>query len=176
MNRRPDLSAQGSHPMSAHHPVHGWNSGNCGLVALANSGWQPSPGWRKGLMVDLRRGGQLYRCPPAKIGLGGVSRSRRLAVRACSSALNSMRMNMVDWAGRCRCPRLACGSTQPSLVMSSGRACNGRKVARRAGNDMDGVIVGLCAGGASAVTFPDWAAAGVARAERCGVFPRVQSR
>src|SRR5260370_14256586 len=60
-----------------------------------------------------------------------------------------MRMKMVDWRAR-PVPRLL-GLNTGVLVLSSVALQWAPVAARR--NDMDGVIVGLCAGGASAVTF-----------------------
>ncbi|HMC97303.1 MAG TPA: hypothetical protein VKG92_06620, partial [Flavobacteriales bacterium] len=86
--------------------------------------------------------------PAAKIGLGVF-----LAVAGSLFALfisaYSMRMNMVDWRAL-PVPRLLWFNTGV-LVLSSVALQWAHVAARR--NDMDGVIVGLCAGGASAVTF-----------------------
>src|ERR1700676_2692614 len=86
--------------------------------------------------------------PPAKIGLGVF-----LAVVGSLFALfisaYSMRMNMVDWRAL-PVPRLLWFNTGV-LVLSSVALQWAHVAARR--NDVDGVIVGLCAGGASAVTF-----------------------
>src|SRR4030088_3816674 len=86
--------------------------------------------------------------PAAKIGLGVF-----LAVVSSLFALfisaYSMRMNMVDWRAL-PMPRLLWFNTAV-LVLSSVARKWAHVAARR--NDMDGVIVGLCAGGASAVTF-----------------------
>jgi cytochrome c oxidase subunit 3 len=61
----------------------------------------------------------------------------------------SMRMNMVDWRAL-PVPRLLWFNTGV-LVLSSVALQWAQVAARR--NDMDSVIVGLCAGGASAITF-----------------------
>jgi cytochrome c oxidase subunit 3 len=61
----------------------------------------------------------------------------------------SMRMNMVDWRAL-PMPRLLWFNTA-ALILSS-VALQGAYIAARRSN-IDGVIVGLCAGGASAVTF-----------------------
>jgi cytochrome c oxidase subunit 3 len=86
--------------------------------------------------------------PPAKIGLGVF-----LAVVGSLFALfisaYSMRMTMVDWRSL-PVPRLLWFNTGV-LVLSSVALQWAHVAARR--NDMDGVIVGLCAGGASAITF-----------------------
>ena len=86
--------------------------------------------------------------PAAKIGLGVF-----LAVAGSLFALfisaYSMRMNMLDWRAL-PVPRLLWFNTGV-LVLSSAALQWAHMAARR--NDIDGVIVGLCAGGASAVSF-----------------------
>ena len=86
--------------------------------------------------------------PAAKIGLGVF-----LAVAGSLFALfisaYSMRMNMVDWRAM-PVPGLLWFNTGV-LVLSSIALQWAHVAARR--DDMDGVIIGLCAGGASAVTF-----------------------
>ena len=86
--------------------------------------------------------------PAAKIGLGVF-----LAVVGSLFALfisaYSMRMGMVDWRAL-PAPRLLWFNTGV-LVLSSVALQWAHVAARR--DDMDGVIVGLCAGGASAITF-----------------------
>jgi cytochrome c oxidase subunit 3 len=86
--------------------------------------------------------------PAAKIGLGVF-----LAVAGSLFTLfisaYSMRMNMVDWRA-VPVPGLLWFNSGV-LVVSSVALQWAYVNARR--NDMDGVIVGLCAGGASAVTF-----------------------
>ena len=57
------------------------------------------------------------------------------------------------------------------LVLSSVALQWAHVAARR--NDMERVIVGLCAGGASAACIPCWATAGLATAQRRGVFRDV---
>ena len=105
------------------------------------------PWLEEGVIVDLREesGPSL---PPAKIGLGVF-----LAVVGSLFALfisaYSMRMNMVDWR-TLPVPALLWFNTGV-LVLSSLALQWAHMAARR--DDIDGVIVGLCAGGASAVTF-----------------------
>jgi cytochrome c oxidase subunit III len=123
-----------------------------GIAAIA--GWWLSqqrlaakPWLEEGAIGDFRGGGASS-LPPAKIGLGVF-----LAVVGSLFALfisaYSMRMNMVDWRSL-PVPRLLWFNTGV-LVLSSVALQWAHVAARR--NDMDGVIVGLCAGGASAVTF-----------------------
>jgi cytochrome c oxidase subunit III len=123
-----------------------------GIAAIA--GWWLSqqrlgakPWLEEGVIVDFR-GDSASSMPPAKIGLGVF-----LAVVGSLFALfisaYSMRMNMVDWRAL-PVPRLLWFNTGV-LVLSSVALHWAQVAARR--NDMDGVIVGLCAGGASAVTF-----------------------
>jgi len=113
-----------------------------GIAAIA--GWWLSqqrlaakPWLEQGVITDWREENPSS-LPPAKIGLGVF-----LAVVGSLFALfisaYSMRMSMVDWRAL------------PVLVTSSIALQWAHVAARR--NDMDGVIVGLCAGGASAVTF-----------------------
>src|ERR1700719_4880466 len=126
-----------------------------GIAAIA--GWWLShqrlgakPWLEEGVIVDFREG-SAPSLPPAKIGLGVF-----LAVVGSLFALfisaYSMRMNMVDWRAL-PVPRLLWFNTGV-LVLSSVALQWAHVAARR--NDMDGVIVGLCAGGASAVTFLVW--------------------
>jgi len=123
-----------------------------GIAAIA--GWWLSqqrltakPWLEEGLSVDFREESSSS-LPPAKIGLGVF-----LAVVGSLFALfisaYSMRMTLVDWRAL-PMPRLLWFNTAV-LVMSSVALQWAQVAARR--NDMDGVIVGLCAGGASAVTF-----------------------
>src|SRR5882672_10394063 len=123
-----------------------------GIAAIA--GWWLSqqrlaakPWLEEGLVVDLREQ-STSSLPPAKIGLGVF-----LAVVGSLFALfisaYSMRMNMVDWRAL-PMPRLLWFNTAV-LFLSSVALQWAHMAARR--NDVDGVIVGLCAGGASAVTF-----------------------
>jgi cytochrome c oxidase subunit 3 len=123
-----------------------------GIAAIA--GWWLSqqrlgakPWLEEGVMVDLREE-STSSLPAAKIGLGVF-----LAVVGSLFALfisaYSMRMNMVDWRAL-PLPRLLWFNTGV-LVLSSVALQWAHMAARR--NDIDGVIVGLCAGGASAVIF-----------------------
>jgi cytochrome c oxidase subunit III len=105
------------------------------------------PWLEEGLIVDLREQ-STSSLPTAKIGLGVF-----LAVVGSLFALfisaYSMRMNMVDWRAL-PVPRLLWFNTAV-LILSSVSLQGAHMAARR--NDIDGVIVGLGAGGASAVTF-----------------------
>jgi cytochrome c oxidase subunit 3 len=123
-----------------------------GIAAIA--GWWLSqqrlaakPWLEEGAIGDFRGGGALS-LPPAKIGLGVF-----LAVVGSLFALfisaYSIRMNMVDWRAL-PVPRLLWFNTGV-LVLSSVALQWAHVAARR--NNIDGVIVGLGAGGASAVTF-----------------------
>jgi cytochrome c oxidase subunit 3 len=123
-----------------------------GIAAIA--GWWLSqqrlaakPWLEEGVMVDLREEGTSS-LPPAKIGLGVF-----LAVVGSLFALfisaYSMRMSMVDWR-TLPVPALLWFNTGV-LVLSSAALQWAHVAARR--NDIDGVILGLLAGGASAVTF-----------------------
>jgi cytochrome c oxidase subunit III len=123
-----------------------------GIAAIA--GWWLSqqrlaakPWLEEGVTADLREH-STSSLPPAKIGLGVF-----LAVVGSLFALfisaYSMRMNMVDWRAL-PVPRLLWLNTGV-LVLSSVALQWAYVAARR--NDMNGVIVGLGAGGASAVTF-----------------------
>jgi cytochrome c oxidase subunit III len=123
-----------------------------GIAAIA--GWWLSqqrlgakPWLEEGVTVDLREE-STSSLPPAKIGLGVF-----LAVVGSLFALfisaYSMRMELIDWRSL-PVPRLLWFNTGV-LVLSSVALQWAQVAARR--NDMDGVIVGLCAGGASAITF-----------------------
>jgi cytochrome c oxidase subunit III len=123
-----------------------------GVAAIA--GWWLSqqrlaakPWLEEGVAVDFREESTSI-VPPAKIGLGVF-----LAVVGSLFALfisaYSMRMTMVDWRAL-PMPRLLWFNTAV-LVLSSVALHWAHMAARR--NDIDGVIAGLCAGGASAVTF-----------------------
>jgi cytochrome c oxidase subunit III len=123
-----------------------------GIAAIA--GWWLSqqrltakPWLEEGLIADFREQ-STSSPPPAKIGLGVF-----LAVVGSLFALfisaYSMRMNMVDWRAL-PVPRLLWFNTG-ALVLSSVALQWAYVAARR--NNMDDVIVGLGAGGASAVTF-----------------------
>jgi cytochrome c oxidase subunit 3 len=123
-----------------------------GIAAIA-SWWlslqrlTAKPWLEEGLTADFREQ-STSSLPPAKVGLGVF-----LAVVGSLFALfisaYSMRMNMVDWRAL-PVPRLLWFNTGV-LVLSSVALQWAHVAARR--NDMGGVIVGLCAGGASAVTF-----------------------
>jgi cytochrome c oxidase subunit III len=119
-----------------------------GIAAIA--GWWLShqrlaakPWLEEGVIADVRG-----ESAPAKIGLGVF-----LAVVGSLFALfisaYSYRMNMADWQAL-PVPRLLWFNTGV-LVMSSVALQWAHVAARR--DDMDGVIVGLCAGAAFAVTF-----------------------
>jgi cytochrome c oxidase subunit III len=123
-----------------------------GIAAIA--GWWLSqqrlaskPWLEEGVLVDFR-GENPSSVPPAKIGLGVF-----LAVVGSLFALfisaYSMRMSMPDWRAL-PVPGLLWFNTGV-LVLSSVALQWAYMAARR--NDMDGVIVGLCAGAAFAVTF-----------------------
>jgi cytochrome c oxidase subunit 3 len=123
-----------------------------GMAAIA--GWWLSqqrlgakPWLEEGVIVDFREE-SAPSMPPAKIGLGVF-----LAVVGSLFALfisaYSMRMELIDWRSL-PVPRLLWFNTGV-LVLSSVALQWAHVAARR--NDMDGVIVGLCAGGASAITF-----------------------
>jgi cytochrome c oxidase subunit III len=105
------------------------------------------PWLEEGVLFDSR-GEKASSLPPAKIGLGVF-----LAVVGSLFALfisaYSMRMSMVDWRAL-PVPRLLWFNT--GVLVTSSIALQWAQMAARR-NDMDGVIVGLCAGGASAVTF-----------------------
>jgi cytochrome c oxidase subunit 3 len=114
---------------------------------LSQQGLAAKPWLEEGVTADLREE-STSSLPPAKIGLGVF-----LAVVGSLFALfvsaYSMRMSMVDWRAL-PVPRLLWFNTGV-LVLSSLALQWAHVAARR--NDMDGVIVGLCAGGASAITF-----------------------
>ena len=123
-----------------------------GVAAIA--GWWLSqqrltakPWLEQGVMVDLREEGTSSP-PAAKIGLGVF-----LAVVGSLFALfisaYSMRMSMVDWRAL-PVPALLWLNTGV-LVLSSLALQWAYMAARR--DDIDGVTIGLCVGGASAVTF-----------------------
>lgn len=123
-----------------------------GIAAIA--GWWLSqqrlaakPWLEEGVSVDLREESPSS-LPPAKIGLGVF-----LAVVGSLFALfisaYSMRMNLVDWR-TLPVPALLWFNTGV-LVLSSVALQWAYMAARR--NDIDGISVGLCAGGASAITF-----------------------
>jgi cytochrome c oxidase subunit 3 len=123
-----------------------------GIAAIA--GWWLSqqrlgakPWLEEGVIFDFRED-SAPSLPPAKIGLGVF-----LAVVGSLFALfisaYSMRMNMVDWRAL-PVPRLLWFNT--GVLLTSSIALQWAHMAARR-NDINGVIVGLCAGGASAVTF-----------------------
>jgi cytochrome c oxidase subunit 3 len=105
------------------------------------------PWLEEGLIADFREEGTSS-LPPAKIGLGVF-----LAVVGSLFALfisaYSMRMNLVDWR-TLPVPALLWFNTGV-LVLSSVALQWAHMAARR--DDIDGVTVGLCVGGASAITF-----------------------
>ena len=123
-----------------------------GIAAIA--GWWLSqqrlgakPWLEEGVAVDFRCD-NASSVPSAKIGLGVF-----LAVVGSLFALfisaYSMRMNMVDWRAL-PVPRLLWFNT--GVLVTSSIALQWAHLAARR-NDMDGVIIGLCAGGASALVF-----------------------
>jgi cytochrome c oxidase subunit 3 len=123
-----------------------------GIAAIA--GWWLSqqrlgakPWLEEGVIFDFRED-SASSLPPAKIGLGVF-----LAVVGSLFALfisaYSMRMNMVDWRAL-PVPRLLWFNT--GVLLTSSIALQWAHMAARR-NDMDGVIIGLCAGGASALIF-----------------------
>jgi cytochrome c oxidase subunit 3 len=123
-----------------------------GIAAIA--GWWLSqqqltakPWLEEGLIADLREQ-STSSLPPAKIGLG-VFLAVVGSLFALFTSAYSMRMNLVDWR-TLPVPRLLWFNTAV-LVLSSVALQWAHMAARR--DDIDGVIVGLCAGGASAVTF-----------------------
>lgn len=123
-------------------------------VIAAIAGWWLSqqrltskPWLEEGVLVDFR-GDNASSLPPAKIGLGVF-----LAVVGSLFALfisaYSMRMSMVDWRAL-PVPKLLWFNT--GVLITSSIALQWTYAAARR-NDMDGVIIGLLAGGASAVMF-----------------------
>lgn len=123
-----------------------------GIAAIA--GWWLSqqrlaakPWLEEGVMVDLREE-STSSLPAAKLGLGVF-----LAVVGSLFALfisaYSMRMNMVDWR-TLPVPALLWFNTGV-LVLSSVALQWAYMAARR--DDIDSISIGLCAGGASAITF-----------------------
>ena len=114
---------------------------------LSQQGLMAKPWLEEGLAADLRER-SASSLPPAKLGLGVF-----LAVVGSLFALfisaYSMRMTMVDWRAL-PIPRLLWFNTAV-LVLSSAALQWAYMAARR--NDIDGVVVSLCAGGASVVTF-----------------------
>ena len=123
-----------------------------GIAAIA--GWWLSqqrlaskPWLEEGVLVDFR-GDNASSLPPAKIGLGVF-----LAVVGSLFALfisaYSMRMSMVDWRAL-PVPKLLWFNT--GVLVTSSIALQWAYIAARR-NDMDGVIIGLLAGGVSAAIF-----------------------
>jgi cytochrome c oxidase subunit III len=114
---------------------------------LSQQGLGAKPWLEEGVTFDLRED-STSSLPPAKLGLGVF-----LAVVGSLFALfisaYSMRMNMVDWRAL-PVPRLLWFNTGV-LVLSSVALQWAHVAARR--DDTDGAIIGLCAGGAFAVTF-----------------------
>src|SRR6202023_3714067 len=114
---------------------------------LSQQGLAAKPWLEEGVAADLREHSTSF-LPPAKIGLGVF-----LAVVGSLFALfisaYSYRMNMADWQAL-PVPRLLWFNTGV-LILSSIALQWAHVAARR--NDRDGVIVGLGAGAAFAVTF-----------------------
>src|SRR5260370_19240397 len=114
---------------------------------LSQQGLGTKPWLEEGVTLDLRED-STSSLPPAKIGLGVF-----LAVVGSLFALfisaYSMCMNMVDWRAL-PVPKLLWFNTGV-LVLSSVALQWAHVAARR--DDPDGAIIGLCAGGAFAVTF-----------------------
>ena len=114
---------------------------------LSQQGLAAKPWLQEGVIFDLREDSPSS-LPPAKLGLGVF-----LAVVGSLFALfisaYSMRMSMVDWRAL-PVPRLLWFNT--GILLTSSIALQWAHMAARR-NDMNGVIVGLCVGGASAVTF-----------------------
>src|SRR3984893_16153540 len=114
---------------------------------LSQRGLAAKPWLEEGVTADLREY-STSSLPPAKIGLGVF-----LAVVGSLFALfisaYSMRMNMVDWRSL-PVPKLLWFNT--GVLITSSIALQWAYLAARR-NDMDGVIIGICAGGASALIF-----------------------
>jgi cytochrome c oxidase subunit 3 len=114
---------------------------------LSQQGLAAKPWLEEGVIFDLREDSPSS-LPPAKLGLGVF-----LAVVGSLFALfisaYSMRMNMVDWRAL-PVPKLLWFNT--GVLVTSSIALQWAHMAARR-NDMDGVIIGLCAGGASALIF-----------------------
>jgi cytochrome c oxidase subunit 3 len=105
------------------------------------------PWLEKGVIDEVRSGGASL-LPPAKIGLGVF-----LAVVGSLFALfisaYTMRMELIDWR-TLPVPRLLWYNTAV-LIVSSGALQWAQAAARR--DDSDGVLIGLLAGGVSAIVF-----------------------
>src|SRR5437588_7562855 len=114
---------------------------------LSQQGLAAKPWLEQGVIADWREENPSS-LPPAKIGLGVF-----LAVVGSLFALfisaYSMRMSMVDWRAL-PVPKLLWFNTGVLVTSSSALQWAHLAAPRK---HMDGVIVGLCAGGASAVTF-----------------------
>src|SRR6267378_5093922 len=167
MNRPPDCRRRGlTH--ERHHPVHGWNSGNCGMVALtATADSQALAGGR----ADRRFSRTEYVVlAGSEDRTGSVSRCRRLVVRTLHQRL----LHAHEHGGLARAARAEAAVVQHrrpgpeqcrAAMGTSGRAaerhgqCNRRPVRR----------------GSIRHYIPGWAAVRVATVERRGVFRGVQS-
>src|SRR4029077_13479489 len=101
----------------------------------------------EGVLVDFR-GDNASSLPPAKIGLG-VFLAVVGSVVALFISAYSMRMGMVDWRAL-PVPKLLWFNT--GVLITSSIALQWAYMAARR-NDVDSVIIGLLAGGASAVIF-----------------------
>jgi cytochrome c oxidase subunit 3 len=104
--------------------------------------------WLEKGVIDEYRSGGASPLPPAKIGLGVF-----LAVVGSLFALfisaYTMRMELIDWR-TLPVPRLLWYNTAV-LIVSSGALQWAQAAARR--DDSDGVLIGLLAGGVSAIVF-----------------------
>src|ERR1700694_2415000 len=123
-----------------------------GIAAIA--GWWLSqqrliakPWLEEGVVVDLREE-SISSPPPAKIGVG-VFLALVGSLFALFISASSRRVSMVDWRAL-PVPRLLWFNTGV-LVLSSVALQWAHVAARR--DDTDGATIGLCAGGAFAVTF-----------------------
>jgi cytochrome c oxidase subunit III len=114
---------------------------------LSQQGLAAKPWLEEGVIADWREESPSS-LPPAKIGLGVF-----LAVVGSLFALfisaYSMRMNMVDWRAL-PVPRLLWFNT--GVLVTSSIALQWAHIAARR-NDIEGVSIGLLAGGASAIIF-----------------------
>jgi cytochrome c oxidase subunit III len=114
---------------------------------LSHQGLAAKPWLEEGVAADLREN-DTSSLPPAKIGLG-VFLAVVGSLFAIFISAYSMRMSMLDWR-TLPVPPLLWFNTGV-LVLSSVALHWAHMAARR--NDMDGVILGLLAGGVSAVAF-----------------------